>query len=303
MTARDSRSRHALPFVVLAAAGVVVLLSGCASDGGSPPDASASPGIAVVDAAAALVPASIRDAGVLTVAIPTNEPPTQYYKEGTTEMTGVNPDMARLIAGALGLELNIEVTNFDGIIPGLAADRFDMTVSSMTPTEQRMETLDFVDYAQLGSALGVMAGNPDGITLDDLCGRDVALLTGSYQLSVDIPLFDEACAAAGKDPVNPLQFQDTRQAISAVLSGRAHATYADSPIIAYAAKQNPQFEVAEESAFAPVAVGIPHDTGMLEPVTQAIDAIIRSSEYTEMLAAYGLESMAITDARVNAPQG
>lgn len=253
--------------------------------------------------AVALLPDELQNGGTLRVAIPTNEPPTQFYREGTQDMTGINPDIARLIADALGLDLAIEVTTFDTIIPGMSAGRYDLTVSSMTPTEERMEQLDFVDYVQMGSALAVPVGNPQKLGFDGLCGKRVAVLKGSYQLTVNVPGFDQACKDAGEDPLEILQFQDTRQAVSALLSERADVVYADSPILGYAVAQDPKLEVGDENDFAPVAVGIPHDSGTLEAIAAALDAIIVSPEYEQLLADYGLESMAITEARVNAAQG
>ena len=67
------------------------------------PDANV-PALAVNEAAAQLLPESIKSSKVLRVAMPTNEPPTQYYREGTQEMTGINPDVARLIGQALGVK-------------------------------------------------------------------------------------------------------------------------------------------------------------------------------------------------------
>jgi polar amino acid transport system substrate-binding protein len=277
------------------------------------PDTAAAPGsdanstseavsIDVVPEAAGLLPAAVEEAGVLRVAIPTNEPPTQFYREGTQEMTGLNPDIAALVADALGLRLEVVVSNFDSIIPGLAANRFDMTVSSMTPTEERMEQLDFVEYVDMGSAIVVPEGNPDGIDFDALCGKRVAVLTGSYQLTVQIPDLDAACEAAGAPPLQIQQFQDTRQAISSLVSDRSDAVYADGPILSYAALQNPDIEVAGENDIAPVGIGITKDNGLLEPVEAAMTAILESPEYLEVLRAYGLESMAIAEARVNVPQ-
>ena len=121
-----------------------------------------------VDAnAAALLPGSVTSRGLLRVAIPTNEPPTQFYKEGTRYMTGVNPDIARLIGEALGVDVEIKVVNFDSIIPGMAAGRYDMTVSSMTPTDKRIAVIDFVDYLQVGNAIAVAKGEPP-LTQDSL---------------------------------------------------------------------------------------------------------------------------------------
>jgi polar amino acid transport system substrate-binding protein len=261
------------------------------------------PALEVNQAAVDLLPEPIKAAKVLRVAIPTNEPPTQYYRQGTQEMTGTNPDVARLIGEALGVKVDIQVANFDSIIPGLAANRYDMTVSSMTPTTKRMDVLDFVDYMQIGNAVAVPKGNPAGIKdQSDLCGRKVGLLTGSYQLTVNVPDYDRACAAAGKDPIQRSEFQDTRQAISALTSGRLDTVLADSPILNFAATQNPQIEIASTYEFAPVGVGVPKDSGLVKSVATALDAVIRSDSYRKVLGKYGLESSAITDARVNIAQ-
>lgn len=286
----------------LAAFGVAILLGGCAAQADPAPSADEITMEPVADAVA-LLPDELKDGGTLRVAIPTNEPPTQFYREGTQDMTGINPDIARLLAGALGLDLDIEVTTFDTIIPGMSAGRYDLTVSSMTPTEERMEQLDFVDYVQMGSALAVPTGNPQKLAFDGLCGKRVAVLKGSYQLTVNVPGFDQACEDAGEKPLEILQFQDTRQAVSALLSDRADVVYADSPILGYAVAQDSKLEVGDENDFAPVAVGIPHDAGTLDAIAEAMSAIIASPEYEELLADYGLESMAITEARVNAAQG
>lgn len=282
---------------------IALLIAGCSAPTADGSPKADEPTMDPVSEAVALLPDELQDGGTLRVAIPTNEPPTQFYREGTQEMTGINPDIARLLAGALGLELEIDVTTFDTIIPGMSAGRYDMTVSSMTPTEERMEQLDFVDYVQMGSALAVPTGNPQKIGFDGLCGTRVAVLKGSYQLTVNVPELDDACTAAGEDPLELLQFQDTRQAISALLSDRADVVYADSPILGYAVAQDSKLEVSDENDFAPVAVGIPHDAGTLDAVAAALAVVIASSEYQDVLAEYGLESMAITEARVNVPQG
>jgi polar amino acid transport system substrate-binding protein len=240
---------------------------------------------------------------VLRVAIPTNEPPTQFYREGTQEMTGTNPDVARLIGEALGVKVEIQVANFDSIIPGMAAGRYDMTVSSMTPTTKRMEVLDFVDYMQMGNSIAVPTGNPLGVSSEaSLCGKKVGLLTGSYQLAVNVPAIDEKCTAAGSGTIQRSEFQDTRQAISALTSGRLDAVLADSPILDFAATQNPQLEIASKYDFTPVGVGLSKDSGLVDAVSAALSEVVKSDSYLKVLGKYGLESSAITDARVNFAQ-
>ncbi len=261
------------------------------------------PALAVHEDAAKLLPDSIKSSKVLRVAIPTNEPPTQFYREGTQEMTGTNPDVARLLGQALGVTVDIQVANFDSIIPGIAAGRYDMTVSSMTPTAKRMEVLDFVDYMQMGNSIAVPDGNPLGINSEEsLCGKKVGLLTGSYQLAVNVPAVDDGCSAAGRGTVQRSEFQDTRQAISALTSGRLDAVLADSPILDFAATQNPAIEIAAKYDFTPVGVGMPKDSGLVSAVSAALTEVVKSDSYVKVLGKYGLESSAITDARVNFAQ-
>lgn len=303
-------ARLGLPAAVATAA---LLLSATACSPASVTTAAASgdaagagtgvPALEVNQAAVDLLPDSIKASKVLRVAIPTNEPPTQFYREGTQEMTGTNPDVARLIGEALGVTVDIQVANFDSIIPGLAANRYDMTVSSMTPTAKRMEVLDFVDYMQIGNAIAVPKGNPGQIKDENaLCGKKVGLLTGSYQLTVNVPAYDQACTAAGKETIQRSEFQDTRQAISALTSGRLDTVLADSPILNFAASQNPQIEVAKTYEFAPVGVGVPKESGLVKSVSAALNAVIKSDSYAKVLAKYGLQTSAITDARVNFAQ-
>ncbi len=216
-------------------------------------------------------------------------------------MTGVNPDIARLIGEALGLAVEIKVVNFDSIIPGIAAGRYDMTVSSMTPTDKRIAVIDFVDYVQVGNAIVIAKGQPR-LTQDTLCGKRVGVLIGSYQLTTNIPDYDQTCAASGRPQIRTAQFQDTRQAISALTSTRLDAVLADSPILEFAATQDPDVVIAEKYDFTPVAVGVTKEPTLVNAVAAALDTVITSTAYREVLRKYGLESAMITQARVNAAQ-
>lgn len=301
------RSRRNRFTTATALATVALLALSACSDDGTPTgnDAGAGvdtsvPTLEMNQEAADLLPATIKASKVLRVAIPTNEPPTQFYKTGSQEMTGTNPDVARLIGEALGVEIDIQVANFDSIVPGLAANRYDMTVSSMTPTAKRMEVLDFVNYMQIGGGVAVPKGNPAGVKDQHaLCGKKVGMLTGSYQLTVDVPKFEQACTAAGKATIQRSEFQDTRQAISGLTSGRLDVVLADAPILNFAATQNPQIEVATEYDVTPIAVGMPKDSGLIKSVSAAVDVVVKSDSYRKVLEKYGLESSAIPKALVN----
>ena len=88
------------------------------------PAGESMPALDVDHKAAALLPDSVASRGLLRVAIPTNEPPTQFYKAGTRYMTGVNPDIARLIGKALG---SMWRSRWSISIPSFPAWRPDVT--------------------------------------------------------------------------------------------------------------------------------------------------------------------------------
>jgi polar amino acid transport system substrate-binding protein len=305
-SARRGRLRHGLGCLGALAA-VLLTSTACGSleeladPKAATPAGETMPALQADPDAVAVLPASVASRHVLRVAIPTNEPPTQFYKEGTRYMTGVNPDMARLIGEALGLAVDIKVVNFDSIIPGMAAGRYDMTVSSMTPTDKRIAVIDFVDYMQVGNAIVVAKGAPP-MTKDTLCGKRTGVLIGSYQLTTNVPDYDQTCVASGRPQIATAQFQDTRQAISALTSGRLDAVLADSPILEYAATQNPDVEISQKYDFTPVAVGVVKEPALVNAVASALGSVITTPAYREVLEKYGLQSAAITQARVNAAQ-
>ncbi|WP_104091653.1 ABC transporter substrate-binding protein [Arthrobacter sp. GMC3] len=305
LTITKAKAGFKIPAAAVAAALLlsVTACGGTTATNGVAELGSTVPTMALNKAAAADLPESIKASKILIVAIPTNEPPTQFYKPGTQEMTGTNPDIARLVGQALGVNVEIKVSNFDSIIPGIAAGRYDMTVSSMTPTTQRMQVLDFVDYMQMGNSIAVPTGNPLGIkNQDDLCGKKVGLLTGSYQLTANVPDANATCVKEGKPQLATSEFQDTRQAISALTSGRLDAVLADSPIMDFAAKSNPTIEISSKYEFTPVGIGMPKDSGLIKAVSAVMVDIVKSDSYKAVLKKYGLESSAITDPRVNFAQ-
>ena len=87
-----------------------------------------------------------------------------------------------------------------------------------------------------------------------------------------------------------------------LLSDRTDVVYADSPILGYAARQNPRVEVSAENDITPVAVGTPKGDGTLPAVAAALEHIVTTPEYRKVLDNYGLDSMAVADARVNVEQ-
>ena len=97
---------------------------------------------------------SIKREGVLKVGMSTFVPWAMRDKNG--DLIGFEIDVAKQLAGDMGVEAEFVPTAWDGIIPALLAGKFDVIIGGMSITPQRNLTVNFTTpYAR--SSLGVMA--------------------------------------------------------------------------------------------------------------------------------------------------
>ncbi len=100
-------------------------------------------GIAATAPAAAEELDTIKEAGVIRIAMSGAYPPFNFVND-QNEVVGFDPAIGTEIAKRMGLETEIVTTAWDGIIGGLLANKYDAIVGSMTITEERDEVVDFV---------------------------------------------------------------------------------------------------------------------------------------------------------------
>jgi polar amino acid transport system substrate-binding protein len=110
--------------------------------------------------------AKVCDAGTLTVSTDPAYPPQSSLNEGTGEYEGFDIDVATEIANRLGVEVAWEAPPWDAITAGSWNGRWDMTVGSMTPTNERQEVINFTEPYYYGVAVAVV--NEDNSDIQDL---------------------------------------------------------------------------------------------------------------------------------------
>lgn len=80
------------------------------------------------------------------------------------EIIGFDVDLAKRMAKAMGVKLEIVSTPFDGIIPALLTDKFDIIMSGMTLTQERNMSINFSPpYIVIGQSI-LVNNNVKGIT-------------------------------------------------------------------------------------------------------------------------------------------
>ncbi len=292
----------------IVATGLAACGSGSADTATSPQDAASSPtddisvGVAVDENARALIPQSATDKGTLTVAMELKYPPTTFLAEDGKTPIGFNVDMARLIAKKLGLQLEIVDVGFDTIIPGLQGHRYDLTVTSMTPTAERVAVVDMIEYFRTGSSIAVAKGNPDGFAVDNLCGREVAVTKGSIQSTKRLPeLSKSQCEDQGKPAITGIILPSVQDAMTQLASGRIKAIYYDTPSLAWAATQQPnRFEMLTPQVNeSTVAVALPKGGELTPAVQAAVQSIMGGPEYDVALGRWGLDGLGIAEAKLH----
>jgi polar amino acid transport system substrate-binding protein len=251
---------------------------------------------------AAMVPATIKRKGILTVAADATYPPNEFKKPGSSKVIGMDPDLASALGGVMGLNVRVVNATFDSIIPGLAAKKYDLGMSSFTITKEREQTVDFVSYAQAGTSFYTKAqGGTTVNTLADLCGHTVAAEKGTTQVD-DAQAQSKKCTAGGKKAVKVLVFPDQNGANLALSSGRAQIGMADSPVADYIVKQsNGQFKlVGKTYGTAPYGIAIPKKSGLQKPILAALKKLIAGGQYKMILEKWGISAGAIKKPAVNA---
>jgi polar amino acid transport system substrate-binding protein len=287
-------ARWMLPLLAVAA------LAGCGSSkssttGTTSTTAAPSPG---TDAAiAATVPATIKAKGTLNIATEAQYAPNEFLAPDGKTIIGMDADLIKAIAETMGLKVNLINSNFETIIPGLAAGRYDLGVSSFTDTKERQKTVDFVTYFKAGvSFYAKTSANPGVKTVADLCGKTVAVEKGTTELE-EATKQSAKCTKEGKKAVNVLSFPGQNPVTLSVASGRAELAMADSPVVAYQLKINgSQFKLIGESyGFAPYGIAIPKTSGLQQPILASVKKLIANGTYMKILEKWGVQSGAITE--------
>lgn len=300
------RALRSLVLVVCIAAG----LGACGSDdsptieGSDTTTTAAGATATTVDISA--LPQALRDAKVLKVGSDVAYAPVEFFKEGTQEVQGIDPDMCAAAVSHFGegWTCAFENTTFDGLIPALEAKRFDIIMSAMSDTPERQGKLDFVDYFNAGTSILVKKGNPEKIaSLDDLCGKTIGLQRGTTQEDL---AKDQAskCARDGKGKLEVLTFEKDTDALLQLKNGRTVADMNDFPVAAYSAKTSgggADFEVVGEQLGAgPYGIGVrKDDTALRDALAAALRAALADGSYAKVLETWDVAQGALAEITVN----
>lgn len=194
--------------------------------------------------------AAAKKAGTINVGF-ANEAPYDFAT-ASGQLTGEAPSVARAIMKQLGVpSITGVLTEFESLIPGLEAGRFDMVAAGMFITPERCQQILFSDpdYAA-PEALAVPAGNPKHLqTLDDVAkaGVTVGVLSGAVEGGL--------AKSAGVSGSKIKEFPDQTSMIEGLTAGRIDAICLTSISLRYAIQTAGHGKVELATPFFPVVNG------------------------------------------------
>ena len=114
--------------------------------------------------------------GTLKVGTNNEAKPFGYIKNG--RIVGYDVDFLVAFAKEYGYKLDIEAVSFPSLLAGLQTGIYDLSISGLSITEERMETIDFSDPYHKEDMIFLIKGD-NSSSLDQFNGATLGVVTGS----------------------------------------------------------------------------------------------------------------------------
>ena len=164
----------------------------------------------------------IRERGEFIVGTEARFPPFEFVEDG--EIVGYSTDIMEHVMKALpGVTLTRLDLPWQGILPGLAAAKFDYVVTSVTVTKERYEKYALsLPIADATMALVKRKGDDSIMAPEDIAGHRVGSQAGSAQLQA-LEAFAEGLSSAGEGVEEIKTYVDFNEAFADLAAGRISA--------------------------------------------------------------------------------
>ena len=204
---------------------------------------------------------TIKNRGTLVVGMEGNWSPWTYHDEKTGELTGLEVDIANLIAEGLGVKADLQEAPWDALLAGVNAGRFDIICNGVGYTEERAQSYNFTTpYVYSNKVLVVAESNEDIKTVDDLKGKKTANSASSTYAALAEQY------GATLVPVDTLG-----ETMDMLVQGRVDATINAQVSIADYLKEHPEAKIKTVQVLAGDPVAYPLHIG--EEYQTLVDAI------------------------------
>jgi ABC-type amino acid transport substrate-binding protein len=247
MFKKATRTRSVLraALAALTAVAVALVLAACGSDDDNGSTAASTSSTSAASDSGPSTGLKPINSGKLTVGMNLQFKPEMYLDNG--QPAGYDVDLLKKLVPDLGVALNIQNLDFNGLIPGLQSKKFDMVSVGLSPTPERKKVVDFTRaYVPYALVLGVPTKDASSITSVDAVnasGKKITALQGSTGEQLAKKLFPKAKVEG---------FPDQNAAFLEVATGRADAIVVEDYLLA-------QFQASNAGKLEKAAIAKPLD--------------------------------------------
>ena len=283
----------------------LLVSAGC---GGASPAAqpsanpSAIPKVQAIAALHDMLPASNKASGVLIFDTVPNPPWAVVGPTGTVE-TGVDIDLGTALTQVLGLKLQtVLVGDASTLLAGISAGRYDTFLGPLGITAARKQTLFELIWVKNTFYFEVPKASPVQ-SVTDLCGKTVAVLTGTISATITAGASKDDCTSQGRPAINQVSFATDPEAQLAVKGGRADAYALSDASCLYSVSQPGAStlrcvvpKASENIAVNNAALAVSNqNTALLNALKAALQELQKQGVYQKIMAKWGLQSDAVSE--------
>lgn len=196
---------------------------------------------------------------------------------------GIDISVAQYVADEMGLTMQVENMSFDNLLASLDKGDFDIVLSAMEATPERLENADFSDpyYTDVPPAILVKADKADQYkTLADFSGKYVGAQTATTKLDM----------VNDMEGVTPVPLSSVLDLVNELVYDKVDAILVDGGVAQQYADANPDLVIAEASSelgeAAPycIAVAKGDPKGLLDDINAAIAKMTAENKIETFLA-------------------
>ena len=201
-----------------------------------------------------------------------------YESVDGNDIIGIDPEIAKLVADDLGMELVIEDMAFDSIIAAVQSGKADIAMAGMTVTEDRKENIDFsIPYTEAAQVI-IVRTDSTVTTPDDLKGKTVGVQIGT---TGDIYAEDIADATIER-------YSKYVEAINALTQGKIDAVIVDrEPGKVFVSDSEDLKMIDEEFTLEEYAIGVAKEnTELLDQINASLKKLQESGQIDTIINKY-----------------
>lgn len=255
--------RMSLKTLAIPALAAMVLLAGCTSSSTPGPGGGGGGGTQVSSLG------KVIKAGTIKVAVLPDFPPYSVQKPDGS-FAGYEVDIARDLAKAMGVKLQLVSANGTSRLPLLKSGRVDVNISSWTATDERAKAVGFtIPYVAHGASVLFAKSNPVK-SYADLNGKTVSVARGSTNDTIVTKDFPKAKVK---------RFQTIADAIAALKAGKVDAAVESFTTVQQEAAKDPSLAALNAPPLDPALVSmgvLPGDQVWLNYLNNYIRNLIAS---------------------------